>query len=62
MGSLPATMGRRTIVLVSALLIAALGTLLVFLYVRGADNRADAGRKTQTVLVATQTIAMRDDG
>ena len=33
-GSLPATMGRRTIVLVSALLIAALGTLLVYMYVR----------------------------
>lgn len=55
-------MGRRTIVLVSALLIAALGVLLVFLYVRGADNRADAGRKTETVLVASQTIAMGTTG
>jgi pilus assembly protein CpaB len=49
-------MGRRTILLVSALLVAALGTLLVYLYVRGADHRADAGRRTQTVLVATATI------
>jgi pilus assembly protein CpaB len=49
-------MGRRTILLVSALLVAALGTLLVYLYVRGADNRADAGRRTQSVLVATATI------
>jgi pilus assembly protein CpaB len=49
-------MGRRTILLVSALLVAALGTLLVYLYVRGADNRADAGRRTQRVLVATETI------
>jgi pilus assembly protein CpaB len=49
-------MGRRTILIVSAVLVAAFGTLLVFLYVRGADNRADAGRVTQDVLVATTTI------
>jgi pilus assembly protein CpaB len=49
-------MGRRTILLVSALLVAALGTLLVYLYVRGADHRAEAGRRTQSVLVATATI------
>jgi pilus assembly protein CpaB len=55
-------MGRRTIVLVSALLIAALGVLLVLLYVRGADNRAGSGRKTETVLVATQTIATGTTG
>jgi pilus assembly protein CpaB len=55
-------MGRRTILLVSALLVAALGTLLVYLYVRGADNRADAGRRTQAVLVATQTIPVGTTG
>ena len=49
-------MGRRTILIVSAVLLAAFGTLLVYLYVRGADNRADAGRTTQNVLVATTTI------
>lgn len=49
-------MGRRTILLVSALLVAALGTLLVYAYVRGADHRASAGRRTEAVLVATATI------
>jgi pilus assembly protein CpaB len=49
-------MGRRTILIVSAVLLAAFGTLLVYLYVRGADNRADEGRTTQNVLVATTTI------
>ena len=49
-------MGRRTILIVSAVLLAAFGTLLVYLYVRGADHRADAGRTTQNVLVATTTI------
>ena len=31
-------MGRRTVLLIVAALIAALGTGMVFLYVRGADN------------------------
>ena len=35
-------MGRRTVLLIVAALIAALGTALVFLYVEGADNRAEA--------------------
>ena len=35
-------MGRRTVLLIVAALIAALGTGMVFLYVRGADNRAEA--------------------
>ncbi len=35
-------MGRRTILLIVAALIAALGSAMVFLYVRGADNRAEA--------------------
>ena len=38
-------MARRTVLLISALVVAALGTLLVFLYVRGIDDRAlDAPR------------------
>ena len=34
-------MDRRRILLVAAAVVAALGTMLVFLYVRGADNRAE---------------------
>ncbi len=37
-------MGRRTVLLIVAALIAALGTGMVFLYVRGADNRAEASQ------------------
>ena len=49
-------MGRRTILLVVAALIAALGTSLVFLYVRGADNRAQAAEAPVQVLKATAVI------
>ena len=34
-------MGRRTILLVVAALVAALGTTMVFMYVRGVDARAN---------------------
>ena len=37
-------MGRRTVLLIVAALIAALGTGMVFLYVRGADSRAEASQ------------------
>ncbi len=50
-------MDRRKVLLVVAAVIAALGTLLVFLYVRGADNRADARFDAVTVLRATKAIA-----
>ena len=50
-------MDRRKVLLVVAALIAALGTLLVFLYVRGADTRADAQYGAVTVLRATKQIA-----
>ena len=33
-------MGRRTLLLVAAFVVAALGTTLVFLYVHGANDRA----------------------
>jgi pilus assembly protein CpaB len=49
-------MGRRTVLLVVAALIAALGTSLVFLYVRGADNRAQAAQAPVQVLKATAVI------
>lgn len=50
-------MDRRKILLVLAAVIAALGTMLVWLYVRGADSRAQAQFDTVNVIVATQDIA-----
>ncbi len=50
-------MDRRKILLVLAAVIAALGTLLVWLYVRGAEGRAQAQYDTVNVIVATQDIA-----
>ena len=49
-------MDRRRILLVAAAVVAALGTMLVFLYVRGADNRAEQRFETTDVLVATTQI------
>ncbi|HET7415568.1 MAG TPA: Flp pilus assembly protein CpaB [Arthrobacter sp.] len=49
-------MGRRTVLLVVAAVIAAVGTSLVFLYVRGADNRAQAAEAPVQVLKATAVI------
>jgi pilus assembly protein CpaB len=45
-------MGRRTVLLIVAALIAALGAGMVFLYVRGADNRAEASQQPVQVLKA----------
>lgn len=50
-------MDRRKILLVLAALIAALGTMLVWLYVQGAEDRAEEDRAAVSVLVATQSIA-----
>src|SRR5688500_6302141 len=49
-------MNRRTILLLAAALVAALGTALVFLYVKGADNRAEERFDTVEVLRAVATI------
>src|SRR5262245_53834895 len=49
-------MGRRTILLTVAVVVAALGTALVFLYVRSADDRAAEGQAQVQVLFATQEI------
>ncbi|MCW2817244.1 MAG: hypothetical protein JWR42_31 [Marmoricola sp.] len=49
-------MDRRKVLLAVAAVIAALGTLLVFLYVHGADTRADARYSAVTVLRATKQI------
>lgn len=50
-------MDRRKILLVLAAVIAALGTMLVWLYVRGAEGRAQEKFETVNVIVATQEIA-----
>lgn len=49
-------MGRRTIILIAAFVIAALGASLVFLYVQGVDQRAQADAEPVKVLTATKTI------
>jgi pilus assembly protein CpaB len=50
-------MGRRTVLLVVALVVAALGTTMVFLYVNGVNDRALADQEPVQVLVATAPIA-----
>jgi pilus assembly protein CpaB len=50
-------MDRRKILLIVAALVAALGTAVVFLYVRGADSRADQKFAAKQVLVANAAIA-----
>lgn len=49
-------MDRRRILLVVAVIVALLGTALVFLYVRGADQRAEARFDTVNVLRAVAPI------
>jgi pilus assembly protein CpaB len=49
-------MDRRKVLLLVAAVIAALGTLLVFLYVNAADNRADRRYDAVTVLKAVKQI------
>jgi pilus assembly protein CpaB len=50
------TMGRRTVLLIAALVVAALGTTMVFLYVNGVDDRALAKQQPVRVLVAKKMI------
>lgn len=49
-------MNRRRILLMAAAIVAALGAALVFLYVRGAEDRAEEKFDTVNVLVATQQV------
>jgi pilus assembly protein CpaB len=49
-------MNRRRLLLVAAVIVAALGTVLVLLYVRGADSRAEQRFETVDVLRATAPI------
>ncbi len=55
-------MGRRTILLVAALGVAALGTLLVFLYANNANSRAQADNEPVNVLVAKTTVSTGTSG
>lgn len=50
-------MDRRKALLISAAVVAALGTLLVFVYVRGADARADARYDAVEVLRVVKPLA-----
>jgi pilus assembly protein CpaB len=49
-------MDRRKLLLMLAVFVAIIGTALVFLYVRGADNRAQSQYDSVSVLRATQNI------
>jgi pilus assembly protein CpaB len=49
-------MGRRTLLLIASILVAAAGTALVWLYAQGAESRAQAGNVQVPVLMATQPI------
>jgi pilus assembly protein CpaB len=49
-------MGRRTVILVVALVIALVGSAMVYLYVRGADERAQAEQEPVEVLKAVAQI------
>jgi pilus assembly protein CpaB len=49
--------GRRLALLIAAVLVAAIGTGLVFIYVKKADDRAIADQQPVTVLVAKSAIA-----
>jgi pilus assembly protein CpaB len=49
-------MGRRTLLLIASILVAALGTALIWLYVQGADTRAAAQDVNVPVLVATTAV------
>lgn len=49
-------MSRRILTIALAILMAAIGVGVVLIYVKGADQRAIAGQKAVTVLVATQQV------
>jgi pilus assembly protein CpaB len=49
-------LSRRILTIVLAILMAAIGVGVVLIYVKGADQRAIAGQKAVSVLVATQQV------
>src|SRR5215210_3870276 len=50
-------MGRRTLLLLVALVVAAAGTTMVFLYVNSVNDRALTDQEPVQILVATASIA-----
>ena len=55
-------MGRRTVLLIAALVVAALGTALVWMYANRADERAQADAAPVEVLVATADVGAGTSG
>lgn len=55
-------MGRRTLLLIAAVLVAALGSALIFFYVQGVDQRAKEALDPVDVLVAQGEIAVGTTG
>lgn len=55
-------MGRRTVLLIAAILVAALGTTAVFMYASRAEDAAFAAQSPVKVLVATAGIASGTSG
>ncbi len=55
-------MGRRTLLLIAAFLVAALGTTMVFLYVNGLEDKYLRGQDAQRILVAAGMIAENTTG
>ncbi len=49
-------MGRRTLLMIAAVVIAAIGAAMIFLYVQGINDRAAADQKPVEVLAATERI------
>jgi len=50
-------MGRCTLLLIASILVAALGTALIWLYVQGADTRAVASENQVSVYVAARPVS-----
>ena len=55
-------MGRRTLLLIAALVVAALGTVLVWMYANNANQQAQEGQKLVSVLVAKSKIEVGTSG
>jgi pilus assembly protein CpaB len=55
-------MGRRTLLLIAALVVAGLGTTLVYLYVQGLQDEYAADQRLVQILVANQTISAGTTG
>jgi len=53
--------GRRTLLLIASILVAALGTALIWLYVQGADSRAQQSTALVKVLVLTKDASAGAD-